>query len=406
MKASPVWCSSNGHTDPVRRRLLRYGLNGLGLIACGRPLLASNGAPPASGLNVRPVALAHSGVDGLLLPEGFAARVIARSGRPVGDSDYAWHPAPDGGAVFAAGDGGWIYVSNSEMLDGRGGVSAVRFDAGGGIRDAYPLLTGTSGNCAGGLTPWGTWLSCEEMPRGRVWECDPLGELSPRVLPALGEFMHEAVVVDPDRLQLYLTEDRWDGRFYRFTPDRATDGIPDLTRGTLEMARVRNLPEGLVDWHPVVDPAGGRVPTRHQVPDSTPFRGGEGAWYADRLVYFTTKHDNRVWAYDIDDELMTLVYDDDFFPDPVLTGVDNVTVSQAGTIYVAEDGGNMEIVAINPGREVFPILRLAGHAGSEITGPAFDPTGSRLYFSSQRGAAGLSQHGVTYEVTGPFHGHG
>lgn len=386
--------------------MLRYGLNGLGMIACGRLLLASDGAPPDSGLNIRPVALVESGVEGLLLPEGFSARVIARTGQPVGEGDYAWHAAPDGGAVFAVEDGGWIYVSNSEMLNGRGGVSAVLFSARGEIRSAYPILAGTSGNCAGGLTPWGTWLSCEEVPRGLVWECEPLGGQSPRVLPALGAFMHEAVVVDPEHLQLYLTEDRRDGRFYRFTPHRVTDGIPDLARGTLEVARVRNLPEGFVSWHPVSDAASGRVPTRHQVPDSTPFRGGEGAWYADRLVYFTTKHDNRVWAYDIDNELMSLIYDDDFLANPVLTGVDNITVSQTGTIYVAEEGGNMEVVAINPGQEIFPILRIIGHSESEITGPAFDPTGTRLYFSSQRGATGLPQDGVTYEVTGPFHGHG
>lgn len=395
--------ATSDRADLTRRRLLRYGLNGLGAIACGKLLLACNGAPPATGLNIRPLALAESDVAGLLLPEGFTARIIARTGQPViADGEYAWHAAPDGGAVFPVEDGGWIYVSNSEMDKGTGGVSAIRFDAAGEIISAYPILTNTSRNCAGGLTPWGTWLSCEEIDFGHVWECDPLGLQSPRVLPALGAFMHEAAVVDPEMMQLYLTEDRSDGRFYRFTPASVTDGIPDLTQGILEVAKLAEQPEGIVTWHVVEDVTGRGIPTRHQVPDSMVFSGGEGAWYSDRFVYFTTKHDNRVWAYDIDNEFMTLVYDDKFFVDPVLTGVDNVTVDQSGTIYVAEDGGNMEIVAINPAQEVFPVLRILGHSKSEIAGPAFDPTGTRLYFSSQRGASGSPFDGVTYEVTGPF----
>jgi secreted PhoX family phosphatase len=87
--------------------------------------------------------------------------------------------------------------------------------------------------------------------------------------------------------------------------------------------------------------------------------------------------------------------------EPVLSGVDNVTVSGPGTVYVAEDGGDMQLVAITADR-VFPVLQVVGHEQSEITGPAFDPSGTRLYFSSQRGASGSVYSGVTYEVSGPF----
>jgi uncharacterized protein len=72
-------------------------------------------------------------------------------------------------------------------------------------------------------------------------------------------------------------------------------------------------------------------------------------------------------------------------------------------VLVAEDGGDMEIVAILPDGTPKPLLQIVGHDGSEVTGPAFDPSGTRLYFSSQRGPTGELTDGWTFEVTGPFH---
>lgn len=389
--------------DPARRRVLGYGLAGLGMIACGKLLSGCRVKSTFGDRKVISSDLVESGVAGLLVPRGFSARVLATSGAPVPCAEgYTWHAAPDGGATFATEDGGWIYVSNSEINNGGGGVGALRFDAGGNVIAAYPILSNTSRNCAGGPTPWGTWLSCEEIDSGQVWECDPYGEQAARALPALGQFMHEAAAVDPRTLQIYMTEDRRDGRFYRFTPAAVNDGIPDLTEGVLEVAKVHGALEGDVTWHRIEDATGGSRPTRHQVEDSTAFSGGEGAWHADGMVYFTTKGNNRIWAYDIDNARMLLVYDDDMLSPAILTGVDNVTVSQQGTIYVAEDGGNMEIVAIDPEQRIFPVVRLMGQQESEITGPAFDPSGTRLYFSSQRGFSGESSGGITYEVSGPF----
>jgi secreted PhoX family phosphatase len=330
-----------------------------------------------------------------MLPSGFTSRVVARSGVPVVPSTYIWHTFPDGGATFATKDGGWIYVSNSEVPGGQGGAGAIRFARDGSITDAYPILTGTSTNCAGGPTPWRTWLSCEEHDTGRVWECDPFGDKDPVVHDVMGVFSHEAAAVDPFGKRIYLTEDEPDGRFYRFTPSN----YPKLGKGRLEVAQV--LSDGKTVWHRVPDPSAANMPTRSQVKASKLFDGGEGTWYDAGIVYFTTKGDNRVWTYDTRKARMGLLYDAGKLKDPPLTGVDNVMVAKAsGDVYIAEDGGDLDIVLITPNRVVSRFLKLTGLAaeGSEIAGPALDPAGKRLYFSSQRGYV----RGVTYEVTGPF----
>ena len=339
----------------------------------------------------------------LQLPEGFTSRIVARSGtKPIPDSDYVWHAAPDGGATFSTANEGWIYVSNSEMPNGGGGVGALRFDNEGALMDAYSILDGTNRNCAGGPTPWATWMSCEEVARGLVWECDPQGENEAMACPALGIFRHEAAAVDLKNRHVFLTEDERDGCFYRFTANRVSNDSMDLSSGILEVARVIGESEGRVIWRELPDPAAKNLPTRRQVPQSTSFKGGEGIWFHDGIIYFATKHDNRIWTYDTEEEFITIFYDDDFFVNAILTGVDNITVSKGGVVFVAEDGGDMQIVMIDRFRQVTPIIRIAGHPDSEVTGPSFDPSGSRLYFSSQRGRNGHSDDGVTYEVKGPF----
>ncbi len=376
----------------TRRDCLRLGLVGA-LAVSGRPLAAVASVPGE---------LREPDASGLRLPAGYTSRIVARSGEPaVAGGRYAWHAAPDGGATFAARGGGWIYVSNSELRGARGGVGALRFDRDGVVIDAYPICEGTTLNCAGGPTPWGTWLSGEEYPGGRMWECDPEGRGPAVVRPALGVFTHEAVAVDPASGQLYLTEDVPDGCWYRYTARRRDRrGRPDLDDGVLEAALVRE--DGRVEWLPVPDPLANPVDTRRQVPDATRFDGGEGTWYAHGHVYFTTKGDDRVWAYDLARGHLRILYERATSATPVLSGVDNVTVAPNGDVLVCEDAGDMQIVAVAADGRAAPLLQVDGHRGSEVTGAAFDPSGTRLYFSSQRGPRNDSREGVTYEVTGPF----
>jgi len=342
--------------------------------------------------------------NGVCLPAGFTSRVVARYAESVvPGSAFVWHGSPDGGACFADGDG-WIYVSNAELFDGAG-ASAVRFDAAGNIIDAYPILTGTSGNCAGGATPWDTWLSCEEIgDGGRVFECDPRGIQSAIERPALGRFNHEAVAYHQGTHTLYLTEDRADGRLYRFTPNALTAaGFADLSAGTLAVAQVI-VEQGVnrVVWHDLPDPLGLTQPTRRQISASTPFKGGEGiVAFGDRIA-FTTKGDNRVWTYTVATQTIAISYDPASSANPILSVVDNITVNFAGEYLVAEDSGDMQLVVLSASGVVLPLLQVVGQDQSEITGPAFSPDGTRLYFSSQYGTTGGMADGITYEVTGPF----
>jgi len=357
--------------------------------------------------------------NGIVLPAGFSSRVIAVAGEPVGDTGYEWPIFPDGAAVFDDGAGGWIHTVNSEVfVEGAAGVSAVHFDAEGEVIDAYAILQGSIANCGGGPTPWGTFLSGEEVfsTGGFLWECDPQGVAEAIPQAAMGIFAHEAAAVDPVRQQVYMTEDQFDGRLYRFTPD----AYPDLSAGLLEVCVVYD--DGSVGWIEVPDPSASETPTRQQVEASTAFLGGEGIWYFEDRIFFATKFDNVIHGIDVANSTYEVLYaadpDDVASGSAVLSGVDNLTVDEgSGDIFVAEDGGNMEVVIITPDGQVAPFARVLGHEDSEITGPVFSPRRDRLYFSSQRGPSprkiaeinpmvpmDSARGGVTFEISGPFRG--
>lgn len=385
-----------------RRKFFAMGAAGIGMFAGGGLVRHSQATAATSSAPFYKLSdigsLQPPDENGFMLPPGFSYREVARSGQsPGGSSGYIWHPSPDGGACFPTDDGGWVYVSNSELGRQEGGVGALRFNSQGDIVDAYSILSNTSVNCAGGATPWGTWLSAEEVETGQIYECDPTGNNPGIVRPALGTFRHEAAAIDMGKDCVYLTEDRPNGGFYRFV---ATDGLPNLSVGRLEIAVVRER-GGLqeINWLEVPDPLAQIAPTRNQVTDYTSFNGGEGIAFHEDDIYFVTKGDNRVWRYDTVSQQIEIIYDPLTSDNPILTGVDNVVITAGGDVLVAEDGGDMQLVAITPEGELFPLFKIIGHERSEVCGPAFDPSYQRLYFSSQRGSSGSRlTGGITYEV--------
>lgn len=376
-------------TGLSRRGFLYSALAGTAVTALPSLAMGASAGPSPYG------SIAPRDATGILLPQGFTARIIAVSGQYVPGTNFEWRDDPDGAATFPDGSGGWYHAVNHERSS-NGGVSVIHFDANGDILGAYSVLSGTRRNCAGGPTPWGTWLSCEEYSDGMVWECTVTGAGQGVARPAMGRFNHEAAAVDPVRQQVFLTEDRSDGLFYRFTPS----SYPSLGAGTLEAARLDAA--GYVSWVTIPDPGASNEDTRYQLSSSqiTRFNGGEGIWYQDDKVWFTTKGDNGVWEFDLLTNRITKIWNGG----SPLTGVDNITVEQGSQdLFVAEDGGNMEIVIIDNQGNVAPFLRVPNQGGSELTGPCFSPDGTRMYFSSQRGTNG---NGITYEVTGPFRGTG
>ncbi len=371
-------------------------------------------------------------VHGVRTPQGFATRVVAINGelpqpegmavsgpKTGGIGNRPWHIFPDGAGVVPRDNGGWIYISNSEVpgvgsigftypelagltniveefTPGLAQVGTLVFDPDGTIVDSYTILSGTTFNCAGCVTPWKTWLSCEEFPNGQVWECDPYQPGEGLARPTLGFFSHEAIAIDPGERLLYLTEDMPDGRFYRWVPDPA-DWPEGSERAALQSGRLQVLGVGgdgveaaldspqPIQWLDVQNPH--EPQHENRLADSTVFDGGEGVWFFNGIVYFATKGDDRIWAVDTLAQTIEVIYDraTAVAPNDILSGVDNLFVTDRGDILVAEDGGDMQVVVILPDGTLKPLLQIVGQDASEVAGIAFSPDGRRMYFTSDRG---------------------
>lgn len=327
-----------------------------------------------------------------------------------------------------------IYDRGGDKLPGTGGTTTLTFDTRQRrVTNEYLSLAGTELNCAGGPTPWATWLSCEECfsdklrtltahfprekPHGLVFEVDPFaGKLEPpKPLPALGRFVHEACAVDPLTGIVYLTEDRHDGLLYRLlptTPGKLENGgrLQALAFADPQRQTTDNQADPLLtpnDWYPCrwidmagVDSAADDLRQRGYEAGAARFVRGEGMWQTGGEVIFacTAGGAHRLGQiFRLRDRstgpLLSLLAESE--PDSVLHHADNLASTPAGDLVVCEDRSDVcGLVIVRPNGQM---VRFAQHrrSDSELAGVCFAPDASLMFVNIQ-------SEGLTLAISGPF----
>jgi secreted PhoX family phosphatase len=386
-----------------------------------------------------------TGLPLLMLPEGFKY-VSFGWARDLLDNSLPTPSAHDGMAGFAAGRGRVRLVRNHEMGRGlpfssaaydpgaAGGTTTLEFDTHKGeLVAAHDSLSGTLRNCAGGPTPWGTWLTCEEttefttMPHGYIFEVPADGLGDPIPLREMGRFSHEAVAIDPATGYVYETEDAGGSSgFYRFIPD--VQG--NLSAGgALSMLKVKgaeltnlgaSYPNGTtfdVEWVPIARPdpdltlPGTSVWSQGRAGKAATFARLEGCWYGnDQKIYIVSTSggvgQGQIWEYAPSEERIALLFQS---PGPnVLNAPDNITVSPRGGLVLCEDGSGQEFMhGLTIEGEIFRFAQnnvvlngerngfVGDFRGSEWAGACYSPDGKWLF-------ANIQSPGITFAITGPW----
>lgn len=403
------------------------------------------------------------------LPAGFSYKIISVQGDTMSDG-FLFPGLQDGMAAFAGENGRTILICNHELSQSdaaKGPFGAANqflnnlsadkiYDRGSGTAPAQGgcttiiyntqtqevestrlSLAGTMRNCAGGPTPWGSWVTCEEnvqratgnfeKDHGYCFEVPAEmtgGVVTPVPLTGMGRFNHEAIAVDPKSGVVYLTEDRSDGLVYRFIPNvpgnlaaggtlqaLAVKGQPSLdTRnwGTNDIA-VGTVME--VEWINLtnIDSPNDDLRTRGFNSGAARFARGEGMWFGNNAIFFACTNggvaeQGQVWRYQPSPvegqageaaqpaKLQLFVQPDDA---GLINNADNLTVSPWGDLIVCEDGtGSDRLLGITPEGEIYEFA-LNQLNTSELAGACFSPDGTTLFCNIQ-------SVGYTLAITGPF----
>lgn len=388
----------------------------------------------------------------LALPKGFNYTAISITGQAMDDGGTV-PSLHDGMAAFAGPNNSTLLVRNHEVgANGSNPVvpfNGVKYDQLGGgtttlvigpdrrVRYQYASIAGTIRNCAGGPTPWGSWITCEEnvstigqggntKMHGYNFEVPASAELmvaDPTPLVAMGRFNHEAVAVEPETGYVFQTEDRGDSLFYRFRPNvpgnLSQGGVLEALKITDPRARnvdasgSSNTATGYRDLKGVPltatwvridepNPATDTVRVEGRSKGAARFTRGEGAWYGNGQTYFVCSNGGddgvgQVWAYQSSSDptqgLLTLVVEARS-TDP-LAAPDNICVADFGDLFLCEDGSGTEyVVGVNTDGELY---RFAENAlnGSEFAGACFSPDGKTLFVNMQ-------SPGITFAIWGPW----
>ncbi|MDB4614116.1 PhoX family protein [bacterium] len=410
---------------------------------------------------LRPVKDEVTGLELVQLPEGFKYKSFSWTGDALADGGKA--PGDhDGMGVIADENGVLTLCRNHEVSDpGKpfGGTSRIWYDqeaAAGCVNlrfdskkgewlDSATGMSGTSRNCAGGVTPWGTWLTCEETvvgikekyddkemnfdkTHGWIFEVAADGKSASAPLKDMGRFVHEAVAIDPETGIVYETEDRDECGMYRFIPSKP--GTLSAG-GKLQMLKVdghMNLMKGSkvgqtydIGWVDIADPGRAHSPgtldtqgvfAQGKQLQGTTFARLEGCWYGNDVIYFVSTdggmtQNGQVWQLDPKTQQIKLLFESP--GKNILDAPDNIAVSPRGGICLCEDGDwePQRVHGMTMDGELFPLIanhaQLKGeHNGitgdfrkEEMCGVTFSPDGEWLFVNMQK-------PGVTLAITGPW----